>query len=851
MKTTQKCRYSVLVDVTETWPVVVRQEAVDAVSQTLAERPAMACVIEGDAGVGKTVLARAVLQGRSAQRTLVVQGQAERRSVPLAAFGELARSADLTGDPVKALVATVGAGPGRLLVLVDDAAHVDVASAEAVRRLVVGFGADLIVTARRGEELPSPLAALQQAGRARRILIEGLDVDAAGEVLSRRFRIPARREDVHRLVWQTAGNPLHLRVIVERAIDSGRVLHRGDAVEIVADASTRPLVTTVAARVAELPPRARGLLSLVSLTEPVAFEALTALGYSEEDLQSARSSGMVTVDDSGRLTIAHPLVTEVLDAHTDRAVVRDAVRVLRADDGSARRFAAIVLDHTHGGDVSAEDLVWASTYASAHGDGTMALSLAASACSAPAARAVAFAAHLAAGRESSVAGRNAEADQYFSVAHGLAQDAADRAALASHRGEHLAFRAGDPIGAVAQAEAVRPGLTAGIAIALDADIWRWRSLAGAPGDSGFDDTQRAVGEVVAATMRADTTAARIAAEPLKFVDIDDETLRGRVAIARGLRRYVELRAEDRCEDAARHLEAVRATGDADVGFATVLLAAQRSLAGQAAAADSLSAVAVEQLQRWDGGELLPLALAVRATVHAQRGRTAEATRGLAELGAQEVSGAAVLQREQARALLLAAEGKRSAAADLIIDVVTDAIRSGYRFLGALTLSDALRYGDVERAAALASTICAELVDPVAPCAAVRDTAVVLRDRDGEGLCAAAAALARAGLAPAAVDAITIGLRAEMPDALRRRLTSLASTFAADIDVPLMQPRVVETLTPREREIAKAAADRLRTREIAGLLGVSPRTVENHLHTVYRKLGVGSRDALREALAAQP
>lgn len=837
-------------DVGETWPVVVRQETLDAVLQTLAERPAKVCVIEGDAGVGKTVLARAALHARPVQRTLVVQGLVERAHVPLAAFGERALDADLTGDPVTALVAALGAGPGGLLVLVDDAPHVDAASAEAVRRLVVGFGAELVMTARRGDELPSALGALQEDGRARRILIEGLDVDAAGEILLRRFRVPARTEDVHRLVWQTAGNPLHLRVVVERAIESGRVLHRGDAVEIVDDASTGPLVTTIAARVSELPPRARDLLSLVCLTEPVTPEALTARAHNDQDLRAVRSSGMVAVDERGRLTIAHPLVTEVLDAHRDPAVVREAVRVLRTDQGSARRFAAIVVEHTHGGIVSAEDLVWASSYASAHGDGAVSLGLAASACSVPAARAVAFAAHLAAGRECSLAGRNAEADRYFSLAQDLARDAAERAALASHRGEHLAFRAGDPLGAVAQAEAVRPELTAGIAIALDADMWRWRSLAGAPGVSGYDDIRPAVGEVVAAAMRGDTTAARIAAEPLQVVDIEDETLRGRVAIARGLRRYVELRAEDRGDDAARHLEAVRATGDADVGFATLLLAAQRSLAGRAAAADPLSALAVEQLRRWDGGELLPLALAVRATVHAQRGRTQEAAQALAELDAQEVSGAAVLQREQARALLLAAEGKRSAAADLIIDVVTDAIRSGYRFLGALTLSEALRYGDARRAADLAVAICAELVDHVAPCTAVRDAAVALRDRDTEGLCSAAAALARAGLAPAAVDAITIGLRAQMPDALRRRLTSLSSTFVTDIDVPLMQPRAVETLTPREREVAKAAADRLRTREIADLLGSSPRTVENHLHAVYRKLGVGSREDLRDALAAQ-
>ncbi len=51
------------------------------------------------------------------------------------------------------------------------------------------------------------------------------------------------------------------------------------------------------------------------------------------------------------------------------------------------------------------------------------------------------------------------------------------------------------------------------------------------------------------------------------------------------------------------------------------------------------------------------------------------------------------------------------------------------------------------------------------------------------------------------------------------------------------------LTPREREVAQLAADGLTNAGIAGQLGVSPRTVENHLQRVYGKLGITGRAQL--------
>jgi DNA-binding NarL/FixJ family response regulator len=59
------------------------------------------------------------------------------------------------------------------------------------------------------------------------------------------------------------------------------------------------------------------------------------------------------------------------------------------------------------------------------------------------------------------------------------------------------------------------------------------------------------------------------------------------------------------------------------------------------------------------------------------------------------------------------------------------------------------------------------------------------------------------------------------------------------------------LTARERAIATLAASGLSNKEIARRLQLSPRTVGTHLYRLFPKLGVTSRAALRDALAADP
>ncbi|MEV5907107.1 helix-turn-helix transcriptional regulator, partial [Streptomyces sp. NPDC052127] len=70
--------------------------------------------------------------------------------------------------------------------------------------------------------------------------------------------------------------------------------------------------------------------------------------------------------------------------------------------------------------------------------------------------------------------------------------------------------------------------------------------------------------------------------------------------------------------------------------------------------------------------------------------------------------------------------------------------------------------------------------------------------------------------------------------------------------PLLATAVATAaLTTREREITLLAAAGNASKDIAQALALSVRTVDNHLHHAYTKLGVTTRRELARSLAAAP
>ena len=81
----------------------------------------------------------------------------------------------------------------------------------------------------------------------------------------------------------------------------------------------------------------------------------------------------------------------------------------------------------------------------------------------------------------------------------------------------------------------------------------------------------------------------------------------------------------------------------------------------------------------------------------------------------------------------------------------------------------------------------------------------------------------------------------------RKVRSRALVLCSRQGLRTWPPRGSGQLTPRELEIARLAAERVRSKEIATRLGLSARTVDNHLARIYRKLDVAGRDDLARYL----
>ena len=84
-------------------------------------------------------------------------------------------------------------------------------------------------------------------------------------------------------------------------------------------------------------------------------------------------------------------------------------------------------------------------------------------------------------------------------------------------------------------------------------------------------------------------------------------------------------------------------------------------------------------------------------------------------------------------------------------------------------------------------------------------------------------------------------------------TALVERTRAEIYATGARPRTTAlhgpgSLTSSERRVAGLAADGLSNRDIAQTLYVTPKTVEVHLSSVYRKLEIGSRRDLPHALS---
>ena len=200
-------------------------------------------------------------------------------------------------------------------VLVDDAHWLDGSSADALlfafRRLVADPVA-VVLAVRQGE--PSLLDGADLPA----LRLQGLDRGSAAELLRHQSDDePLSRELADRLHRETGGNPLALR---ELGAERRRLADLPPEAPLAAGTSVARVYLR---RLRTLPQRTRDALVLASAVDggevPVLARAAPMLGLDLSDLIPAEAAGLITVHDS-RVEFRHPLARSAIygDAATDR-----------------------------------------------------------------------------------------------------------------------------------------------------------------------------------------------------------------------------------------------------------------------------------------------------------------------------------------------------------------------------------------------------------------------------------------------------------------------------------------------------------------------------------------------------
>ena len=459
-----------------------REQLTELVRGAAAGR-SFALLVEGPAGIGKSVLLEEAVAAAAATTVLRTTGHEAESGIPYGALSELLapvldRLGDLAEAQRSALAGALALEEARprdrfavpaavlgllsmlaeerpLLVVVDDVHWLDPASREAVLFVAQRVGAEgvgVLLAARDSDggpiEAPAGLARLRLAPLARD---DALALLRDGE----RSGGAAVADDVaEELLRASAGNPLALREL-PRALTSAQ--RSGEAPLGGPPASGSRVQAAFERQLAELPAQTRGALCLIAAgsgcpPEAVA-EALARIGVGEQALARAREAGLL-VERGGRLDFRHPLLTAAA-YHAAPSAERCAAHVaLAAAVGDVHHRAWQLSGAALGADpAAAAALREAGEQArlrGAHGEAARAFGRAAELTEEAGARA---ALELESARDHAVAGHGELALELAARAGSESRDALVREG-AEHLRAHLLMRGGDPLEAVGALKAL-------------------------------------------------------------------------------------------------------------------------------------------------------------------------------------------------------------------------------------------------------------------------------------------------------------------------------------------------------------------------------------------------------------
>ena len=853
------------------WPVVQRDNEYTTIQSALIDqRGVCGIVLVGDAGVGKTTLARLVTQALPT-RVQWVAGTESARSIPLGVFAHLVGTATAR-DPVAFLAAARETiiSEGHSVIGVDDAHLLDQLSATLLHQLALDGSVRIVATVRSGETVPDAITSLWKDGYLQRLHLMPFTKEQCVNLIESALggRVEGLSAD---LMWESSGgNALFVRHLVEGALEAGTLRQvRGVWQLRGRTAVTSELASLLDSRVDQLPDNVLHALRLLTFCEPLDLDALSSIAGAEA-VEEAESRGLIRVVEEHNgidVRFNHPLFGEAIRRRLGMAAARrlrgEVVRALQ--DRPLRgptdriRLAELTLDSDQSPELDL--LVSAARDAIALTNVTLGERLARAAVN----RGGGLVASELLARSLLWQGNSAEAEETLSAFDPNQMNELELVRWGLVRIANLHWSMGDAEGAddvldLLCDRVAHPGLklvVAGVASAsrlfenqLEEAVQLSKIVLDNPDASAAAVEWAVFGGALALALMG--RGEEVEAVAQRGHQVDDKV--------DGLLRYLTAFGEVRAlvlggefdVAAQRSADIVRITsagqylawGMANVLVGTVELGRGRFADTVCRMEQTVAALTSESAASWSFPARLLLAQSYCAL-----GRADAGAKMVAELRTRSGKHVAVFgpQLRIAEGWLAAAEGNVSAAIELALDAARLAAESKQTAIEMLALHDAVRFGDqtcLDRLVGLASSTGGRLASVIAA------HATALRDRDAVALWEAAQRFEQIGALLSAADASAQAAVAFEADDDRRRsveAAAAATRLAAEcggIRTPALELAAHPLpLTVREREIANLVAAGLSNKEIADRLVVSIRTVEGHLYRACIKLDISDREDL--------